>query len=82
MKIFESNAVTPPEIEHLLQGALGGVDLGAWRQADGKYKLVLSEEIIDDFPETLPLFGHTYTLEYIEEGAVTDNGTWVNVIYV
>lgn len=60
---------------------VAGFDLGGFLK-DGKIRSISRNAVpIDEWPDELAFNGTVYTLERIEIGQTSDEGTWQNAIY-
>ena len=51
-----------------LKPFIAGFDLAGQRLPNGKLQCYGDQNVIDDWPEEVKLFGHTYTLENVIKG--------------
>lgn len=68
-------------IEEFAPGDVAGFSLAGYLQKDGTIKL-MSGAILDEIPEEIELNNTIYTFEETIEGAINENGTFVNLAYV
>ena len=62
---------------------VGGFDLAGWKRPDGKIISVLrSDQLLDEWPETVEFQDATYTLEKVVSGTIRDDGcVYQNALY-